>query len=149
VLAAMREVAEARAQDGFTERLAGVLETRVVMFQKLAAEGQHACELVHCQSGPVKGVHARFRDEERALLERVFADASADGELASIDPRRAAGLVQRAYATLSPPWLFEQPEEDARRAAYEMCRLLLLGLVTRATPSTRPTHARAKRARRG
>src|SRR4051794_15652751 len=53
VLRAMREVAEARAFDSFGERLSGVLETRVAMFQKLAEEGQHACELVHCNSGPV------------------------------------------------------------------------------------------------
>jgi AcrR family transcriptional regulator len=54
VLHAMREIAEARSYDSFSERLTGVLETRVAMFQKLAAEGQHACELVHCKSGPVK-----------------------------------------------------------------------------------------------
>jgi AcrR family transcriptional regulator len=138
VLAAMRDVAEARADDGFSERLAGVLETRVLSFQQLAGEGQHACELVHCKSGPVQGVHARFREQERALLERIFADARDSGELATVDTRRAAGLVQRAYATLSPPWLFEQPPEDARRAAYEMCRLLLLGLVARSAP-TAPT----------
>jgi AcrR family transcriptional regulator len=145
VLRAMRDVAEARADDGFSERLAGVLETRVLMFQQLAGEGQHACELVHCKSGPVQGVHARFRGQERELLERLFADARDSGELATVDPRRAAGLVQRAYATLSPPWLFEQPPEDARRAAYEMCRLLLLGLVARSTPaapSKRPPRRR-------
>jgi AcrR family transcriptional regulator len=134
VISAMRDVAEARVDDGFSERLAGVLETRVLMFQQLAGEGQHACELVHCKSGPVQGVHARFRGQERELLERLFADARDSGELATVDPRRAAGLVQRAYATLSPPWLFEQPPEDARRAAYEMCRLLLLGLAIRSAP---------------
>jgi AcrR family transcriptional regulator len=147
VLAAMRDVAEARVDDGFSERLAGVLETRVLMFQQLAGEGQHACELVHCKSGPVQGVHAHFREQERDLLERLFAEARDAGELATIDPRRAAGLVQRAYATLSPPWLFEQPPEDARRAAYEMCRLLLLGLVVRSAPSA-PTAAPPKRAPR-
>ena len=116
VLDAMREIAEARAGDSFSERLAGVLETRVAMFQKLAAEGQHACELVHCKNGPVKSVHAKFRDDERALIERIFVEAASAGELASLDPKRAAGLIQRAYATLSPPWLFEQPAEEVRLA---------------------------------
>ena len=131
VLEAMKEVAEARAGDSFSERLAGVLETRVAMFQKLAEEGQHACELVHCKSGPVNGVHAKFRESERLLLQQIFEQAAESGELAAIDARRAAGLIQRAYATLSPPWLYEEPADEVRRAAYEMCRLLLLGLATR------------------
>jgi AcrR family transcriptional regulator len=153
VLEAMREVAEARAGDSFSERLAGVLETRVVMFQKLAEEGQHACELVHCKNGPVKSVHAKFREEERLLLQRVLEQAEASGELASLDAKRAAGLIQRAYATLSPPWLYEQPADEARRAAYEMCRLLMLGLATRgargdddpARPRARAKSAGAKK----
>ena len=131
VLAAMKDVAEARGGDSFSERLAGVLEIRVAMFQKLAEEGQHACELVHCKSGPVKGVHARFQADERLLLQQILEHAAAAGELSTVDVTRAAGLVQRAYATLSPPWLFDQPAEDARRVAYEMCRLLLLGLTAR------------------
>lgn len=146
VLDAMREVAEARAGDSFSERLAGVLETRVVMFQKLAEEGQHACELVHCKSGPVKSVHARFREEERLLLQRIFEQAAASGELAALDAKRAAGLVQSACATLSPPWLYEQPADEARRAAYEMCRLLLLGLVTRGSRSDESDPDTASRA---
>ena len=131
VLRAMREVAAARARDGFGERLAGVLEMRVAKFCELAKEGQHACELVHCASGPVKSVHARFREEEAALLHELFEDARKAEELSPIDVKRAVGLVQRAYATLSPPWLFELTPDEAHRAAYEMCRLLLLGLATR------------------
>ena len=131
VLQAMREVAEARAYDSFGERLAGVLEMRVAKFQELAGEGQHACELVHCKSGPVKTVHARFREEEAALLEEIVHDARKSGELASVNVKRVVGIVQRAYATLSPPWLFEQPADEARRVAHEMCRLLLLGLLAR------------------
>ncbi len=134
VLAAMKEVSEARGADSFSERLAGVLETRVAMFQKLNEEGQHACELVHCTSGPVKGVHAKFQADERLLLQQLFEQAASAGELANVDAKRAAGLVQRAYATLSPPWLYDQPADEARRAAYEMCRLLLLGLSTRGAP---------------
>ncbi|MDB5219322.1 MAG: transcriptional regulator, TetR family, partial [Myxococcaceae bacterium] len=103
----------------------------VAKFQELAGEGQHACELVHCKSAPVKSVHARFREEEATLLQEIVEDARKTGELAPIDVKRVVSLVQRAYATLSPPWLFEQPADEARRVAHEMCRLLLLGLVMR------------------
>jgi AcrR family transcriptional regulator len=137
VLHAMREVAEARAYDSFGERLAGVLEVRVAKFQELAGEGQHACELVHCKSGPVKSVHARFREEEATLLQELVEDARKSGELGPVDVKRVVGLVQRAYATLSPPWLFEQPPEEARRVAHEMCRLLLLGLLVRGASEAR------------
>jgi AcrR family transcriptional regulator len=146
VLHAMREVAEARAYESFSERLQGVLEVRVVKFHELADEGQHACELVHCASGPVKHVHALFRDEEAALLEALFEDARASGELAPIDVKRAVSLVQRAYVTLSPPSLFEQTRDEARRAAHDMCRLLLLGLTARPR-GTSKTASRPRRPR--
>jgi len=162
VLRAMREVAEARAYDSFSERLIGVLERRVAVFLELAEEGQHACELVHCtpsgitkrgKNGPVQSVHARFRTQEAALLSELFEQALQRSELGGpggVDVKRTVALVQRAHATLSPPWLYEQPPEEARRAAYEMSRLLLLGLMTRgeiARTSTReslPPRPRAK-----
>lgn len=134
VLSAMRTVATDRAHETFPERLAGVLEARVTAFQELGRSSQHACDLLHCKSSPVKTAHARFREEEHALLCALFDDARATGEIATIDPKRAASLVQRAFATLSPPWLYEEPLEDARRTAHEMSRLLLLGLVARGEP---------------
>lgn len=148
VLHAMREVAEARQYDSFGERLSGVLEMRVMMFQKLAQEGQHACELVHCNSGPVKGVHARFRADEAALLEEIVRQARETGEVAPLDVKRVVALVQRAYATLSPPWLFEQAPEESLRVAHEMCRLLLLGFMTRGERDVRHEKPRARPARR-
>ena len=145
VLHAMREVATARQRETIAERLAGVLEVRVSMFQKLAAEGQHACELVHCtKGGPVKAAHARFCEDERELFKQLFEAAQRAGELSSVDPERAAGLVQRAYATLSPPWLFDEAPDEARRVAYEMCRLLLLGLETRAPRERRSEKSRPR-----
>lgn len=139
VLDAMRGVAEARAHDSFAERLTGVLERRVAAFCELAEQGQHACELVHCKNGPVKSVHARFREQEAALLKDLFEQARKTGELAPVDVTRVVMMVQRAYATLSPPWLYEQPAEEARRLAYEMSRLLLLGLTTRGARPVAPT----------
>jgi AcrR family transcriptional regulator len=148
VLQAMREVAEARVYDSFGERLTGVLEMRVAMFQKLAQEGQHACELVHCNSGPVKGVHAKFREDEAALLEEIVQQARATGEIAPVDVKRVVALVQRAYATLSPPWLFEQSPEESLRVAHEMCRLLLLGFMTRGERDVRHEKPSGKPGRR-
>ena len=143
VLEAMRQVAETRAFDSFAERLTGVLEERLTRFLELAAQGQHACELVHCKSDPVKSAHARFADEEAALLRQVFDDARARGELEPIDVERAVRLVQRAYVTLSPPWLFELAVDEARLAAYEMARLLLQGLAARAPGGSTTTSASA------
>ena len=48
-------------------------------------------------------------------------------------------LIQRAYASLSPPWLFEQSANEARRNAREMCRLLLVGLLSRADYDDEPS----------
>ncbi len=132
VLEAMRAVAEARADESLSERLRGVLETRVATFLDVADEGEHACELVHCSSGAVRAVHARFRADEAELLRQVLEEAKERGELAEADLNRAVALVQRAYATLSPPWVFELTKVEARRTAYDMCNLLLLGLTSRA-----------------
>lgn len=131
VLAAMRDVSDRRAGDSFSERLRGVLEIRIAMFQKLAEEGLHACELVHCTSGPVKTVHAKFQEEERRLFREILDQARATAELAPLDTESTAALIQRAYATLSPPWLYDEPAERARQVAWEMSRLLLLGLARR------------------
>ncbi|GAF92077.1 unnamed protein product, partial [marine sediment metagenome] len=75
----------------------------------------------------------------------IVEDARRTGELAPVDIPRVVGLLQRAYATLSPPWLFDQTPEEARRIAYEMCRLLLLGLLTRGDREVRHEPLRAQR----
>lgn len=131
VLKAMRSIATARAHEDLAQRLGGVLDARIAEFQRLSQDGQHAGELFHCNSGAVRAVHAKFRAEERALFVELLQDARDAGELASLDVERTSYLIQRAYATLSPPWLFEQASDEAKRVAYEMGRLLLLGLVAR------------------
>jgi len=135
VLQAMRETARARAHEDLAQRLGGVLEARTAWFQRLATEGQHACELFHCKTGAVLTVHAKFGEEERALFVELLQDAREANELAPLDLERTAFLIQRAFATLSPPWLFEQAVEEAKRVAYEMVRLLLLGLCARRDPT--------------
>lgn len=135
VLAAMRRAATAGLADSFNARLVGVLEARLLTFLRLREEGQHACELVHCKAEAVKSASARFRDEERALLRQLLEQARERRELAvDVDPRSAAALIQRAYATLSPPWLFDMAHEEAQRTTYEMAHLLLVGMVPRRDP---------------
>jgi AcrR family transcriptional regulator len=151
VLDAMRRVAHARALESFSERLAGVVEARITTFLQLNDEGLHACELVHCTGGAVRSVHEQFRQEERAFLREMFEQARHAHELADdVDPKRAAALIQLAYTSFSPPWLFQQPVDEARRAAYDMCRLLLLGLMPRRDPldPDRPLEPPARRRRR-
>jgi AcrR family transcriptional regulator len=131
VLEAMRDIALRRAGESLSMRLAGVLEVRVRMFQRLAEQGQHARELVHCASGPVCGVHAKFQQDERQLIEALLEDAAMRGELASLAGARTAELVQRAWMTLSPPWLYDQPVGQARRAARELVELRLSGILRR------------------
>lgn len=149
VLKAMTRIAEARGTGGAStiDRLVKMLEVRTLTFLELGQEGQHACELLTCKGGgvktgasPVAQVHGRYKEEEHALLTAVLATALANGELApGTKPERAARLVQRAFATLSPPWLYEQPADEVVRAAREMCRLLLAGLCRRepAPPASR------------
>lgn len=154
VLHAMRRVAEERAHEPLAERLTGVLEMRVAMFQKLAEEGQHACELVHCKSGPVKSVHARFLRDEADILRGLLDQARPAGELAPCDIARTVDLLQRAYVTLAPPWIYQQDPDEVRRAAHDMCRLLLQGLCARqrapqsSTSSANQSEEQTKPARR-
>jgi AcrR family transcriptional regulator len=131
VLKAMREVAAARAHEDLGQRLGGVLDARITEFLRLSKDGQHACELFHCKASAVQNVHSTFRAAERALFVELLQDARDAGELAPLDVERTSYSIQRAYATLSPPWLFGQPEAEVKRNAYEMGRLLLLGLVAR------------------
>ncbi len=131
VLKAMREVAMTRSHEDLAQRLGGVLEARTREFQRLSQDGQHACELFHCKAVAVRKIQAHFGAAERALFVELLQDARDAGELASIDLERTSHLIQRAFATLSPPWLFDQPADESKRNAYEMSRLLLLGLVSR------------------
>jgi AcrR family transcriptional regulator len=140
VLGAMRRAAQHTGTQPFAVRLSRVLEVRVKTFRSLADEGQHACELVHCKADGVRSAHARYREAEHAFFQQLLHEARERGEVApEIEPRRAATLLQRAYATLSPPWLFDLAADEALATSSEMCRLLLSGLHPRAgeAPSAR------------
>jgi AcrR family transcriptional regulator len=137
VLEAMRAAAGARRRAGLATRLSAVLSARLETFLALAAEGQHACELIHCRTGAVAKAGADYREAELTLLLEILEHAQSAGELATAhDPRTAAELVQLAYFGLTPPRLFELDADAARASAQRMSRLILLGLMPRATGTT-------------
>jgi len=139
VIEAMRAAAAKKARAGLAARLEAVLDARVDTFLRVAAEGQHACELVHCASDGVRAAREGYGDAERGLYLEILEHARAEGELSStVDVKTAATLLQLAYLGLTPPRLFELPPDVARETARTMCRLLLVGLVPRAGAGSKP-----------
>lgn len=126
VLDAMR--AAIRGEDDAPKQLTAALLARTRAFVELRSKGEHACELVHCKAESVRAAHDRFREQERVFLEVIVQRGQAKGAFASCEPTFAATLVQRAFASLSPPWIFGS-DEDALRAASDLCTLLLHGLL--------------------
>ena len=61
------------------------------------------------------------------LVRLVATVLEARGDDPAGAPARAAS-IERAYATLSPPWVFQHPRDEAVRAARELNALLLFGL---------------------
>jgi AcrR family transcriptional regulator len=141
VLDAMRLAAQRRTDPA--ERIVAVMVARTECFLALQRKGQHACELVHCGKGKADGVraaHERFRAEEHAFLEGIVAEGRAAGAFGSLDPKVTAGLVQRAFVSLSPPWL-SAGDGDVLATAKAMAELLLRGVLARpgeARPPAKP-----------
>jgi AcrR family transcriptional regulator len=117
------------------ERLSAVLVARTRCFLELGKKGQHACELVHCKTDGVRVAHQRFREQEQALIAGILQEGQLIGTFRSGEPKDTAALIQRAFASLSPPWIFSSKDEEAMRAAEGMCRLLLHGLKASSQPS--------------
>jgi AcrR family transcriptional regulator len=130
VLAAMRAAAAEDARP-FHDRLRAVFDVRVTSFLELAEAGAHACDLVVCQSRAVKAAHARFLDEERALLGDLLRRGASAGELDVEEPDLAARALLRAYASFSPPWLFAGPRDEVLAMLRAVHQLVLYGLVRR------------------
>jgi AcrR family transcriptional regulator len=128
VLDAMRAAARSGS---FARRLALALEARVEALLDLAEQGAHACDLVLCAAQPVKTAYGRFRAAELELVAELVAAGVKAGELAPQNPAVTAELVQRAYATFSPPWLFELDRKRALGAVRAMNELLIHGLAAR------------------
>ncbi len=126
---------------GFAARLLAVFDARVEGFLGCCEEGVHARDLFHCANAAVKAAHQRFRDEERALVAQLLREGARAGELDAERPDEAAGLLLRAYASFSPPWIFSEPRDVVLRELAGLHQLVLRGLLRRDV-------RRAKRARR-
>jgi AcrR family transcriptional regulator len=130
VIEAMRAEAELDSRP-FRDRLRGLLDARVEAFLRLAGEGDHACDLLHCKSEAVRTAHARFRSEERALIAEVLRAGTRAGELDAPKPEATADTILAAYLTFSPPWIFASPKDELLGRLRAMHDLVLYGLVRR------------------
>lgn len=128
VLDAMREAA---ARGPYVERLTRALEARIRVLFELSSKGAHSCDLVLCSSQPVKLAYGRFREDELAFVAELLDAGTRAGELDVKQPKRAAELVQRAYATFSPPWLFQEDRREVLVLVRAMNELILSGIVRR------------------
>jgi AcrR family transcriptional regulator len=157
-LAARRQVAVAQAMRAAARgpapapaRLAAMLEARTAELFRLAAEGAHAGDLVRCADdagacgGDAVDPEVRRATREAAFfgwgfgapVREVLVEVVRDGIAAGafdpgVAPEIVVALVERAFATLSPPWIFRQAEADAARATRALAALLLHGILARA-----------------
>lgn len=116
--AAMREAA--RGASTPTEAVRAALDARTRALLEHACAGQHAPELLHRCCPAVEQVRQANAEAERAFL----------AELLEGDAARAAA-VQRAYATFTPPTLFEQPADAVWPALEQLHALVAEGLLPR------------------
>jgi AcrR family transcriptional regulator len=156
VLKAMRASADKSTDDA--KRLAAVLMARTDCFLELRNKGQHACELLHQKTEGVRVAKSSFNQAELALFEEIIERGQASGAFGAGSAARIAALIQRAFASLSPPWIFMDDAasggagtDDAKRKraiASELCQLLLDGVVVRAGSAKRAPTSEKTRARR-
>lgn len=129
VLESMREAMKGERDDG--KRFAAVMMARTKCYIELRTKGQHACELLHCQrTVGVRSASEHFREQEQALLVEVLEQGKKSGSFQAKDPKRSAVLIQRAFATLSPPGIFGS-DDDLIETARHLSALLLEGLRKR------------------
>ena len=83
------------------------------------------------------------------LVELLRAGAASGAFESNAPPENLVAVVERAFATLSPPWIFRQSEEDASRATKALARLVLHGLATRSGSRRASLHVRVRASRSG
>lgn len=130
VLEAMRRAwREAEADD--LRAFAALVEARTEAFLRLADEGAHACDLVFCRTTATKRVSERYLAEEHALFCDFLEGAARRGVFDLVSPATTATLLQRAYMSFTPPYLYEHPRGDLPTLLRAMHGLLLEGLRSR------------------
>lgn len=132
-------------------RIAAMLEARTAELFRLAAEGAHAGDLVQCadEAGACAAPEGVDADVKRAAREapffgwgfgapvrEVLVEVMREGVAAGsfdpgVAPETVVAVVERAFATLSPPWIFRQAEADAARATRALAAMLLHGIMVR------------------
>jgi AcrR family transcriptional regulator len=145
VLEAMRAGAEGTGS--YSDRIRAVFDARLAAFRKLEEEGAHARDLVHCMNSAVKSAHARFKNEELALVAALIRSGASAGELVCVggSPESTARSILRAYSSFAPPYVFGVERHDLDRELEAMHALVLEGLLNRDAPlASMP----AKRARK-
>lgn len=130
VIAAMRSAAAGSAAS-YSERLREVFDARLESFLRLAEQGAHARDLVHCVRPCVQNAHSHFEVAERALLVDFLRAGTQARELAVKDMEATALTLQRAYSSFAPPRIFGQPVDEVRRLHAAMHELVLNGLLER------------------
>ena len=130
VLDDMRKAASLPRHDA-AARLRLTLQAKVVGYMRVARRGAHAKDLLHCTHAAVREQHARFKEAARAIVAELLREGARRGELAVDDPEQTAMVVLRAYASFSPPWVFDEPEDKIALLVDHTHDLILFGLVAR------------------
>jgi AcrR family transcriptional regulator len=146
LLIAMRDAA-ARAGASAGARLAAAIDARVDAMLRLASEGAHAAELVHCMKPAVQAAHGRFETGETSLIAELLRDAMRVGEFENREPTACAATVLAAYASFTPPCIYRQSRDEVFRSLRAMHDLVLCGLLRRDALRHDPprSHARSRR----
>ncbi|MDX2053220.1 MAG: TetR/AcrR family transcriptional regulator [Polyangiaceae bacterium] len=146
VLEAMRQAAR---EGTFAERLTRMMVARTQALFKFSELGTHACELIQCDGQAPKHWGATTSDEEVTLLAALIERGGRESEFAMHNPRAIAELILRAFATLTPPFIFQLSEREALRAVQELAGLLLNGIVARPRTSATAAASSPRRQRFG
>jgi AcrR family transcriptional regulator len=129
VLDAMRAAAQTRRTHA--DRLRAVIDARVDEMLDLSNKGPHACDVVMCGIAAVKTTHAKFREEEHALVAELLRSGTKAGELHCPKPEPTARAVLAAYARFSPPALFLAPRDETLALLKSVHEIVIYGLLRR------------------
>lgn len=113
------------------DRLRAMLDARIDAFLRLADEGAHASDLLHCERDAVQRIHKRFLDDQHGLVTDFLAAGRAAGEFAMDDPAATASALLGAYETLAPPFLYARCRDGAATRQRALHDLVLKGLLAR------------------
>lgn len=127
IVGAMRTAARSGS---YAMRLRAALEARIEALFDVAAQGAHSCDLVACSAGKARTL-GRFHDDERRVVADLLEEGKRAGEFAVDDCAFIADIIERAYASFSPPALFSENRKEVLKVVRALNQLLLDGLCVR------------------